>query len=81
MVVIVVGWRGREAGGGGGGVGGGGGGGGGVGWGGLLNKNVGLKLAKKHWLKALKKTPQKTLDQNKNDSKSHIWNSFFEILF
>ena len=68
MVVIVVGWRGREA-------------GGGVGLGGLLNKNVGLKLAKKHWLKALKKTPQKTLDQNKNDSKSHIWNSFFEILF
>ena len=55
--------------------------GGEVGLGGLLNKNVGLKLAKKHWLKALKKTPQKTLDQNKNDSKSHIWNSVFEILF
>ena len=47
MVVIVVGWR------------GGGGGGGGGGWGGLLNKNVGLKLAKKHWLKRLKEDPPK----------------------
>ena len=37
-----------------------------VGWrggeggvGGVLNKNVGLKLAKKHWLKRLKEDPPK----------------------
>ena len=33
--------------------------GGRVGLGGLLNKNVGLKLAKKHWLKRLKEDPPK----------------------
>ena len=33
--------------------------GGEVGLGRLLNKNVGLKLAKKHWLKRLKEDPPK----------------------
>ena len=37
---------------------------------------------KKHWLKRPKATPQKrNLDQNINDSKSHICNSFFENIF
>ena len=37
------------------------------------------KIKKKHWLKHPERSPKKeTLDQNINDSKSHIWNSFFE---
>ena len=37
---------------------------------------------KKNWLKSPKDVPKKwTLDQNINDSKTHIWDSFFEILF
>ena len=37
------------------------------------------KLKRKQWLKHPKVVPQKTnLDQNINDSKSHIWNSFIE---
>ena len=36
------------------------------------------KIFKKYWLNTLKQTLQKwKLDQNRNDSKSHIWNSFF----
>ena len=37
------------------------------------------KLKKKHWLKCPKAVPKKrNLNQNINDSKSHIWNYFFE---
>ena len=37
------------------------------------------KVKRKQWLKDPKVVPQKTnLDQNINDSKSHIWNSFIE---
>ena len=52
-----------------------------------LNKNVGHHVwstaeikKKKHWLKRPRTVPPKkrSLDQNKNDSKSYIWNSFFE---
>ena len=36
------------------------------------------KIKKKHWLKRPKAVSKKrNLDQNINDSKSHIWNSFF----
>ena len=53
--------------------------------GGGLRKNVGrhgwpkTKNKKNHWLKRPKASPDKrNFDQNINDSKSHIWNSFFE---
>ena len=37
------------------------------------------KYLKKHWLKCSKAVPQKTkIGSNINDSKSHIWNSFYE---
>ena len=43
-----------------------------------LSKNVGQHGYKRHWLKhANAVTNQRNLDQNINDSKSHIWNSFF----
>ena len=39
------------------------------------------KIKKKHWLKRPKAVPKKrNLDQNINNSKSHIWNSFYEII-
>ena len=42
------------------------------------------KLKKRHWLKRLNAVPKKrNLDQNVNDAKCNIWNSFFflRILF
>ena len=48
--------------------------GGGGGGGGMLSRNVGH-----HGWNVLRQSPQKrNLDQNINDSKSHLWNSFFE---
>ena len=47
--------------------------------GGWQSKNVGQKIKKKrHWLKRLNAVPKKrNLDQNVNDAKCNIWNSFF----
>ena len=37
------------------------------------------KIKKKHWLNRREGVPQeRNLNQSINDSKSHIWNSFFE---
>ena len=55
-------------------------------YGGGLSKNIShlgwlttKDLKKKHWLKRPKAVPKKwNLDHNKNDSKSHTWNSCFE---
>ena len=50
--------------------------------GGGQSKNVGQKIKKKkHWLKRLNAVPKKrNLDQNVNDAKCNIWNSFFFFL-
>ena len=48
---------------------------------GVLSENVGRrrKIGKKNLAKTPQSSPKKrNLDQNINDSKSHIWNSFFE---
>ena len=47
----------------------------------MLSENVGRrrKIKKKNLAKTPQSSPKKrNLDQNINDSKSHIWNSFFE---